>query len=231
MKKLGMAILVVLGSAFTLGQAAPAARTPVVQTKASLAETTPARALELLTEGNARFAAGQSVSRDLPSKVRMTSESQYPFAVVVSCMDSRAPVELLFDRTIGDLFSLRVAGNIVDPDFLGSLEYATKVVGSKLILVLGHTGCGAVKGAIDKAKLGNLTGLLEKLEPAVAAAGPGTSKDAAYVTKVAERNVRIAMKAVRDGSPVMKELLDKGTVGLVGGMYDLDTGKVTFFRD
>ena len=119
----------------------------------------------------------------------------------------------------------------MDSDFLGSLEYATNVVGVKLILVLGHTGCGAVKGAIDRVKLGNLTGLLAKIEPAVAAAGPGTSKDSAYVTKVAERNVRLAMKQVRDGSPLIKELLDKGAVALAGGMYDLATGRVTLYAD
>lgn len=226
-----MAFLLVVATSLVAGQTAPSARTPVVQTKASQAATTPARALELLQEGNARFASGQSLRRDLPAKARMTAAAQYPYAAVVSCMDSRVPMEIVFDQTVGDLFSLRVAGNIVDSDFLGSLEYAGKVTGSKLILVLGHTGCGAVKGAIDHVKLGNLTGLLEKIEPAVAAAGPGSSKDDAYVTKVAERNVRLAMKHIRDGSPVLKELLDKGEIGLAGGMYDLETGKVTFYRD
>jgi carbonic anhydrase len=218
-------------SSLSIGPEAPVARTPVVQTKDSQAATTPSRALEILKEGNQRFADGRSIRRDLPAKAKMTEAAQYPFAVVVSCMDSRVPVEIAFDQTIGDLFSLRVAGNIVDSDFLGSLEYATNVVGSKLILVLGHSGCGAVKGAIDRVKLGNLTGLLAKIEPAVTAAGPGTSKDSAYVAKVAERNVRLAMKQVRDGSPLIKELLDKGTVALAGGMYDLSTGKVTFYTD
>src|SRR6476619_2976862 len=129
------------------GFSAPEKKAPVVQTKASQAATTPARALELLEEGNGRFVSGKTTRRDLPAKVRMTAADQFPFAAIVSCMDSRAPAEILFDRTIGDFFSLRVAGNIVDSDFLGSLEYAAKVTGSKLIVILGHTGCGAVKGA------------------------------------------------------------------------------------
>lgn len=224
-------LVVFAASSLLIGLAPPVAQTPVVQTKDSQAATTPARALEILKEGNQRFAEGRSIPRNLPAKARMTAAAQYPFAAVVSCMDSRVPVDIVFDQTIGDLFSLRVAGNIVDSDFLGSLEYATNVTGVKLILVLGHTGCGAVKGAIDRVKLGNLTGLLAKIEPAVAAAGPGTSKDSAYVAKVAEQNVRLAMKQVRDGSPLIKELLDKGAVALAGGMYDLATGKVTFYAD
>lgn len=172
-------------------------------------------------------------ARDLNAKVVATASGQYPFAAVVSCMDSRVPAEIVFDQGIGDLFSLRVAGNVVDTDFLGSLEYATKVVGSKLILVMGHTSCGAVKGAIDDVKLGNLTALLAQVKPAIAAAGPppGTSKDNAFVDRVATANVRLAMRRVREGSAVIRELLDSGKVGLVGGMYDVETGKVVFFAD
>ena len=219
-------------TSFLGGQAAaPPARTPAVQTKASQAETTPARALEMLKEGNVRFASGRALHRDLPAKIKLAAPGQYPFAAVISCMDSRAPTEVIFDQTLGDLFTLRIAGNIVNPDFLGSLEYAGKVIGSKLLLVLGHSDCGAVKGAIDRVQLGNLTGLLAKIEPAVAAAGPGTSKDAAYVSKVAEQNVRLTIKRIRDESPVLKELLDKGALGLAGGMYDLQTGKVTIYAD
>jgi len=163
--------------------------------------------------------------------VKATAAGQYPFAVTLSCMDSRVPVETIFDQSFGDLFSIRVAGNVVNADNLGSLEYAAKVIGVKLVVVLGHTSCGAVKGAIDNVKLGSLTELVAKIQPAVAASGSGTSKDHAYVDKVGEQNVRLAMKEIREKSPVLKEMLDSGAVGLVGGMYDLETGAVTFFAD
>jgi carbonic anhydrase len=146
-------------------------------------------------------------------------------------MDSRAPVELVFDQTIGSLFAIRVAGNVSNVDNLGSLEYAAKVIGVKVLVVLGHTSCGAIKGAVDDVKLGNLTELLAKIKPAISAAGPGTSKDNAYVDKVAERNVRQVMKEIREKSPVLKEMLDSGSLGLVGAMYDLGTGAVTFYAD
>ena len=221
----------VLAVAFAAALAAPAFAQ--VQTKESQAALTPSKALDLLKEGNARFLGGKMKARDLNAKVVATASGQYPFAAVVSCMDSRVPAEIVFDQGIGDLFSLRVAGNVVDTDFLGSLEYATKVVGSRLILVMGHTSCGAVKGAIDDVKLGNLTALLAQDKPAIAAAGPppGTSKDNAFVDRVATANVRLAMRRVREGSAVIRELLDSGRVGLVGGMYDVDTGKVVFFAD
>jgi carbonic anhydrase len=203
----------------------------VVQTKESQAAMTPARALDALKEGNARFRAGKTIQKDLPAKVKASSGGQYPFAAVLSCMDSRVPAELIFDQSIGDFFSIRVAGNVVNADNLGSLEYAVKVVGVKLIVVLGHTSCGAVKGAIDDVKLGNLTDLLAKIQPAVSASGPGTSKDHAYVDKVGEQNVRQGMKEIREKSPTLKAALDSGSVGMVGGMYDLETGTVTFYKD
>src|SRR4029450_29568 len=167
-------------------------------------------------------------TRDWMAKVPATATGQHPFAAILACMDSRNPIEIIFDQGIGDVFGIRIAGNIVNDDELGSMEYATKVVGVKLIVVLGHTSCGAVKGAIDDAKLGNLTGLLAKIRPAVSASGPGSSKDDAYVTKVAQANVSQAMKEIREKSPTIKEQLDAGTVGLVGAMYDVSTGKVTF---
>ena len=201
-------------------------------TKESQAAMTPAAALARLKEGNARFAGGQGIARNLQAKVLATAAGQYPFAAVLSCMDSRAPVEILFDQTIGDLFSLRVAGNVVDSDMLGSLEYAMKVVGSKLILVLGHSHCGAVKGAIDGVELGNLTGLLKKIGPAVLKPIPADkSKDDAYVARVAAGNVHLSMKEIREESPVLKGMLDAGNIGLVGGMYDVETGKVIFYAD
>src|SRR5713101_5545320 len=211
--------------------AKPAAKGSVVQTKESQGAMTPAKALDALKEGNKRFRAGTSVQKNLLAKVKASAAGQYPFAVVLGCMDSRVPAEAVFDQSIGDLFSIRVAGNVVNPDNLGSLEYATKVIVVKLIVVLGHTSCGAVKGAIDNVKLGNLTQLVAKIQPAVAASGSGTSKDHAYVDKVGEQNVRLAMKEIREKSPVLKELLDSGAVRMVGGMYDLETGAVTFYEN
>jgi carbonic anhydrase len=193
---------------------------------------TPKAAVEKLKEGNARFVEGKRLPRDYRSQVAATAGGQHPFAAVVSCMDSRAPVEVVFDEGIGDVFSLRVAGNVVDPNFLGSLEYAAKVVGVRLILVMGHTECGAVKGAIDDVKLGNLTGLLAEIGPAIAASGPkGSSKDAAYVNKVAEQNVRVAIKEIREKSPILREMIDSGALGLAGALYSVQNGRVTFLTD
>jgi carbonic anhydrase len=203
-----------------------------VQTKESQAAMTPAAALELLKGGNSRFVSGKTAAHDWKAQVAATAGGQYPFAAVVSCMDSRVPAEIVLDRGLGDVFSLRVAGNVVDTDLLGSLEYAARVIGVKLILVMGHSDCGAVKGAIDGVELGNLTSLLAKIRPAVAAAGPGgSSKDKALVQRVAEQNVRLSMKEIRDGSPLLKDMIDSGKVGLAGGMYDLTTGRVTFSAD
>jgi carbonic anhydrase len=193
----------------------------------------PKEALEKLRSGNARFAAGQSRARNLPAEVRSTAAGQYPFAVVVSCLDSRAPVELLFDQGIGDLFNARVAGNVLNDDILGSLEFACKVSGSKLILVLGHSNCGAVKGAIDGVELGKLTDLLNKIKPAIAkvpdSVQPRTSKNKEFVHEVAEANVRLVMQQIRDQSPILHEMLEAGSIGLAGGTYDLETGEVHFY--
>ena len=174
-------------------------------------------ALERLQAGNRRFASGLIGTDNLPRHDRRKElvGGQRPFAAILGCSDSRVPVEIVFDQGIGDVFGLRVAGNVVNDDELGSLEYAVKV-GAKLIVVLGHTSCGAVKGAIDGVKLGNLTGLLEKVHPAVAAAGCGNSKYEACVTKVAEMNVRAAVKEIREKSPYLRKYLDEGKVGLVG---------------
>jgi carbonic anhydrase len=211
--------------------AAAASAAPSPSTKESLEAMKPAEALERLKQGNGRFLGGAASPRDLKAQVKATASGQYPFAGVLSCMDSRVPPEIVFDQGIGDLFVVRVAGNVVDTDDLGSLEYATKVVGSKLILVMGHTSCGAVKGAIDDVKLGNLTFLLEKIRPVIAASGPGTSHDAAYVDKVAQSNVRQTIREIREKSPIIRELADSGKIGLAGAMYDVATGKVTFLAD
>jgi carbonic anhydrase len=224
-RALGMTLAIAAGLVSTV--------TAQVQTKESQAAMTPVKAMEMLVQGNDRFLAGKAKVRDLNAKVIATAAGQYPFAAVVSCMDSRAPVEIVFDQGIGDVFSLRVAGNVIEEDFLGSLEYAAKVVGVKLLVVMGHTSCGAVKGAIDDVKLGNLTALLAQIQPAIAAVGPprGTSKDQAFVEKVAQANVRLAMKQIHAKSPVLDEMLKAGTVGLVGAMYEVETGKVVFYAD
>ena len=213
------------------GVAAVAMGFSQVQTKESQAATTPAAALAELQGGNARFAAGQRKNRDWNAKVIATASGQYPFAAVVGCMDSRAPGEIIFDQGIGDMFGLRSAGNVIDTDVLGGLEYATKVAGAKLVVVLGHTECGAVKGAIDGVRMGNLTALLAKIQTAVRDSGPGTSKDRAYVTKVTEKNVSDSIAEIRARSSILRELIDSGKVGIAGAIYDVATGRVRFLAD
>lgn len=201
-----------------------------VQTQESQAAMTPSKALERLKTGNGRFVSNTMKKRDWSAKVMATASGQFPFAAVLACMDSRAPIEIVFDQGVGDVFGVRVAGNVVNEDELGSLEYAAHV-GTKLIVVLGHTGCGAVKGAIDDVKLGNLTGLLEKIHPAVKTANCRNSKDDACVTKVGEKNVLQSMKEIHEKSPYLKKYLDEGKIELVGAMYDVATGKVTFLEN
>ena len=214
------------------GQQTPAAARakPDIQTEQSQAAMTPAAALQRLKDGNKRFVANCMKHRDWSANVKATASGQYPFAAVLGCMDSRAPIEIVFDQGLGDVFGIRVAGNVVDDDDLGSLEYAVKV-GIKLIVVLGHTGCGAVKGAIDGVQLDNLTGLLAKIQPAVDAGGCHDSHDEACVTKVAEQNVRQAVREIRQRSPYTAKHLDAGTVEVVGALYDVGTGKVTFLQE
>jgi carbonic anhydrase len=196
---------------------------------------TPDEALERLRSGNARFVAGQPLARDLQSEVRATAPGQYPYAVILSCLDSRQPVELIFDQGIGDVFNARVAGNVLNDDILGSLEFACKASGSKLILVLGHSNCGAVKGSIDNVQLGHLNGLLDRIKPAVTAVpedgAKRDSKNEAFVQKVADANVHLVMRQIRDGSPILREMIDHHEIKLVGGMYDLNTGRVTIYPD
>jgi carbonic anhydrase len=195
----------------------------------------PKAALAELRAGNARFVAGQSQVRNLPAKVRATASGQYPFAVILSCLDSRQPIEIVFDQGIGDVFSARVAGNVLNDDILGSMEFAGQAVGVKLIAVVGHSKCGAVVGAVDDVQLSNLTGLLAKIKPAIAAVPdtvqPRDSKNDAFVQKVAEANVRLVMQQIRERSPGLREMIDQGKIGLVGGMYDLSTGEVQFFNN
>jgi carbonic anhydrase len=206
-----------------------------VQNKASQAAMTPQQALTELKAGNARFVAGQPLHRNYPWQVQATASGQYPFAVVLSCLDSRQPIEIVLDQGIGDIFSARVAGNVLDDDILGSMEFACKVSGAKLIAVIGHSNCGAIKGAVDDVQLGNLTGLLTKIKPAIdavpAEVQPRTIKNAAFVDQVSEANVRLVMQQIRERSPILREMLDKGEIGIVGGMYDLSTGKVQFYEN
>lgn len=205
----------------------------VPTTKAAQTAMTPEAALAELKAGNARFASGHPLHRDFPADVKATASGQYPYAVVLSCLDSRQPIEIVLDQGIGDIFSARIAGNVLNDDILGSMEFACKLSGSKLIAVIGHSNCGAIKGAIDDAQLGNLTGLLDKVKPAMdnvpSDVTPRTTKNPEYVDQVAEANVRLVMKQIRERSPVLREMIDSGQIGLVGGMYDLSTGKVTFF--
>jgi carbonic anhydrase len=215
------------------GSACAAGAVSSVQTKESQAAMTPAQVLAELKAGNARFVAGKPLHRDFPAQVKAAASGQYPFAVVLSCLDSRQPIEIVLDQGVGDLFSARVAGNVLNDDILGSMEFACKVSGAKLIAVIGHSNCGAIKGAIDDVQLGDLTGLLTKIKPAIDAVpadvSPRDSKNYAFVNDVAEENVKLVMKEIRERSPILREMLDKGEVGLVGGMYDLSTGKVTFY--
>lgn len=201
--------------------------------KACQDAVTPQQILDHFKQGNARFASGKSTQQNYVKQVKATAAGQFPLASVVSCIDSRAPAEILFDQGIGDLFNARVAGNIVNDDILGSLEFASKVAGSKLIVVLGHSSCGAIKGACDDVKLGNLTGLLAKIKPAVSKV-PNDGKDRSsknypFVEKVAEENVRLTVAAIRAKSPVLKEMEDKGEIKIVGAMYDVATGKVAWY--
>ena len=222
-------------AALILSAGGQSSTTPRERTQEAQATMSPQDALAKLRAGNARFAAGQSRARNLPAEVRSTAGGQYPFAVIVSCLDSRAPVELLFDQGIGDLFNARVAGNVLNDDILGSLEFACKASGSKVILVLGHSNCGAIKGAIDGVELGKLTSLLDKIRPAMAqvpeSIQPRNAKNDDFVQKVAEANVRLVMRQIREQSSILHGMLDAGTIGLAGGMYDLATGEVHFFQN
>jgi carbonic anhydrase len=202
-------------------------------TKSMQMAMTPQQAFAELKEGNERFVSKRPKVRNPLGDVETTATGQYPFAVVLSCLDSRKPIELVLDQGIGDIFSARIAGNVVNDDILGSMEFACKVSGSKLIAVIGHSNCGAVKGAIDDVHLGNLTELLAKIKPAAdqvpADVEPRNTKNLVYVDKVAEANVRLAMKEIRERSPILRDMIDHGQIGLVGGMYDLTTGKIRFF--
>ena len=204
-------------------------------TKETQEKMTPQKALDTLKEGNQRFQNNIKTNRNLLEQVSDTSTGQYPFATILSCIDSRVSSELIFDQGFGDVFSARVAGNFVNEDILGSMEFACKLAGTKVIVVLGHTACGAIKGACDDAKLGNLTALLSKLKPAVNAviepkdASLRNSSNMDFVNEVSYKNVHMTIDNIRNQSPVLKEMEDKGEITIVGAMYDITDGAVTFY--
>lgn len=193
---------------------------------------TPAQILAGMKQGNERFRTGKMLPHDYLAQKRATIAGQYPAAVILSCIDSRAPAEIILDAGIGDTFNARIAGNIANDDLLGSLEFACAVAGAKVVLVMGHTSCGAIKGAIDGAELGNLTGLLNKIKPAVDAThydGERSSKNAAFVDEVAGTNVRLTLAEIRRRSTVLAALEKDGKISIVGSMYQLSGGRVEFF--
>lgn len=194
---------------------------------------TPDRALAELKAGNKRFTSGEMRKRDLMAQVSATASGQFPFAVVLGCIDSRVPPELVFDQGIGDIFTPRIAGNFANTDIIGSIEFATKLAGARLIVVLGHTECGAVKGACDGARLGNLTSTLSNIAPAVYSVtdvdGDRNSKNATFVQQVADENVRLTVRALTERSSVLGNLVSAGQLKIVGAMHDVSSGTVTFF--
>lgn len=197
------------------------------QTKETQANLTPTTAHEILMAGNKRFVANKMISRDLNAQVNATSAGQYPFAVVLSCIDSRVPAELVFDQGIGDIFSVRVAGNVVNEDVLGSMEYACKVAGSKILVVLGHSKCGAVTAACSDVKLGNITALLSKIRPAVESIGVGDGEvSPEKVDEVAVENINVSIKRIREESTILAEMEKAGEIEIFGAIYDVATGEV-----
>ena len=204
------------------------------ETQASI---TPERALEILKEGNLRFVNNLKVNRNLLQQANETRNGQWPFAVVLSCIDSRTSAELIFDQGLGDIFSIRIAGNVVNTDIIASLEFACKLAGSKLIVVLGHTGCGAIKGACDRVEMGNLTELLSKIQPAIHQEKTTlneeqrNSKNSEFVENVAKLNVKQSVKAIISRSHILEEMIEKAEIAIVGGKHHLDTGMVEFYEN
>ncbi len=192
---------------------------------------TPGEALKILQQGNNRFVNNLKANRDLLQQANATVDGQFPFAIILSCIDSRTSVELIFDQGLGDVFSVRVAGNIVNDDILGSMEFACKLAGSKLIVVLGHSRCGAIKGACDDVQLEHLTGLLEKIKPSVESVRNQAHKitDDERVQRVAEANVQATVGQIIERSHVLREMIGKGEIGIAGGMYNIESGQVNFF--
>jgi carbonic anhydrase len=200
-------------------------------TKETQATMTPKKSLQFLLEGNQRFQNNIRINRNLIEQVNDTSQGQFPFATILSCIDSRIPTEIIFDQGIGDLFNARIAGNFVNEDILGSLEFACKIAGSKLIMVLGHSSCGAVKGACDDARLGNLTQMLKKIKPAVdlvetKEGEERNSTNLEFVDRVAVQNIKLTLAAIKEKSPVLNEMILNNELAIIGAMYDVNTGLI-----
>lgn len=199
------------------------------------ASISPRKALEILEEGNNRFVNNLKAHRNLLEQVNDTRDGQWPFATILSCIDSRTSAELIFDQGLGDVFSVRIAGNIVNTDILGSMEFACKVAGSKLIVVLGHSKCGAVKGACDHVEMGNLTELLSKIQPAVyqekETLTDRNSKNTTFVENVAELNVKRNVKNIIERSYILEQMVENGEIGIIGAMHNIETGMVTFYPE
>jgi len=205
-------------------------------TRETQATMTPQKSLQFLKEGNMRFQNNLKANRNLLEQVNDTSDGQFPFATILSCIDSRVSAELVFDQGLGDIFSVRIAGNFVNEDILGSMEFACKLAGTKLIVVLGHTSCGAVKGACDDAKMGNLTKLISKIKPAVNAVtepkneSERNSSNIEFVDNVAKKNVLLTIDRIHEESPILSEMEKNGEIMIIGAMYDINTGAVDFFE-
>ena len=197
------------------------------------AAITPLMAIQILKDGNKRFMNNLKANRNLLEQVNDTSDGQHPFAVILSCIDSRTSAELIFDQGLGDVFSVRIAGNIINEDILGSMEFACKVAGAKLIVVLGHSKCGAIKGACDHVEMGNLTALLSKIQPAVfdekSISENRNSSNSEFVEKVAAINVTRTVQAIVERSPILKEMIGSGEIGIIGGMHTISNGEVIFY--
>ena len=205
-------------------------RTHTQETQETL---TPEIAIQILQEGNERFVRNLKANRNLLQQVNETAAGQFPFAAILSCMDSRTSAELIFDQGLGDIFSIRVAGNVVNQDILGSLEFACKAAGSKLVLVMGHTKCGAITGAVNQVEMGNLTSLLNKIKPAIEQVTETTDERAGknddFVQLVTEKNVHLTINKIRQESPLLAEMEDQGNIKIIGALYDVETGIVKFF--
>ncbi len=206
-----------------------------VHTKESQDKITPLKALELLKEGNKRFLGNLKLDRNLLKQVNLTSDGQFPFATILSCIDSRTSAELIFDQGLGDIFSIRIAGNIVNNDILGSMEYSCNIAGSKIIVVLGHTKCGAVISACDHIQSGHLTGLLQKIKPAIDQEKTilvnRDGRNMAFVASVSRIHVRLMIHRIREQSVLLNQLVEEGRIMLAGALYDIDSGEVSFFDD
>ncbi len=204
----------------------------MIQNKEMQSQIDADKAFDMLKQGNKRFVAGNPLNLDYKAQIKQAASGQYPFAVILSCMDSRVPTEMIFDQGMGDIFVIRVGGNVVDDDVLGSLEFACKVAGAKLIVVMGHTNCGAIQGACDDVKLGSLTQLIAKIKPSVdktEATGERNSKNKDFVNDVSEQNVNDQVDYIRRPGTILGDMISKGEIGLVGAMYDIETGKVQFY--